>query len=171
MKNQPALRGDKPRKKVLDLSNSSRKIAWDILIGILTFALIYAILITAVSPEKYELKVGDISPDPIAAPRDVEDRLATEARIEIARANVEDKYSINEEVMTGVVAQLDDIFNQIDLARYRANKRIENWKKDQLEEQASQEEQEANPSQLPNTDDQQSIGQVEDVLDLEPDLD
>ncbi len=171
MNNQPALRGDKPRKKVLDLSSGSRKLAWDILIGILTFALIYAILITAVSPEKYELKVGDISPDPIAAPRDVEDRLATEARIEIARANVEDKYSINEEVMTGVVAQLDDIFNQIDLARYRANKRIENWKKDQLEEQASQEEQEANPSQLPNTDDQQSIGQVEDVLDLEPDLD
>lgn len=171
MKNQPALRGDKPRKKVLDLSSGSRKLAWDILIGILTFALIYAILITAVSPEKYELKVGDISPDPIAAPRDVEDRLATEARIEIARANVEDKYSINEEVMTGVVAQLDDIFNQIDLARYRANKRIENWKKDQLEEQASQEEQEANPSQLPNTDDQQPIGQVEDVLDLEPDLD
>lgn len=171
MKNQPALRGDKPRKKVLDLSSGSRKLAWDILIGILTFALIYAILITAVSPEKYELKVGDISPDPIAAPRDVEDRLATEARIEIARANVEDKYSINEEVMTGVVAQLDDIFNQIDLARYRANKRIENWRKDQLEEQASQEEQEANPSQLPNTDDQQPIGQVEDVLDLEPDLD
>ncbi len=171
MNNQPALRGDKPRKKVLDLSSGSRKLAWDILIGILTFALIYAILITAVSPEKYELKVGDISPDPIAAPRDVEDRLATEARIEIARANVEDKYSINEEVMTGVVAQLDDIFNQIDLARYRANKRIENWKKDQLEEQASQEEQEANPSQLPNTDDQQPIGQVEDVLDLEPDLD
>lgn len=171
MKNQPALRGDKPRKKVLDLSSSSRKIAWGILIGILTFALIYAILITAVSPEKYELKVGDISPDPIAAPRDVEDRLATEARIEIARANVEDKYSINEEVMTGVVAQLDDIFNQIDLARYRANKRIENWRKDQPEEQARQEEQEANPSQLPNTDDQQPIGQVEDVLDLEPDLD
>lgn len=171
MNNQPALRGDKPRKKVLDLSSGSRKIAWDILIGILTFALIYAILITAVSPEKYELKVGDISPDPIAAPRDVEDRLATEARIEIARANVEDKYSINEEVMTGVVAQLDDIFNQIDLARYRANKRIENWRKDQLEEQARQEEQEANPSQLPNTDDQQPIGQVEDVLDLEPDLD
>lgn len=171
MNNQPALRGDKPRKKVLDLSSGSRKLAWDILIGILTFALIYAILITAVSPEKYELKVGDISPDPIAAPRDVEDRLATEARIEIARANVEDKYSINEEVMTGVVAQLDDIFNQIDLARYRANKRIENWRKDQLEEQARQEEQEANPSQLPNTDDQQPIGQVEDVLDLEPDLD
>lgn len=49
----------------------------DAVIGLAVFGLIFALVFTAVSPERYELKAGDIPSEPIAAPRDVEDEKAT----------------------------------------------------------------------------------------------
>ncbi|HZK34869.1 MAG TPA: hypothetical protein VFD33_06140, partial [Bacillota bacterium] len=168
MNNHPAIKRDKPNKKTLKMTKSSRNIAWDILIGILTFALIYAILITAVSPEKHEVRVGDIPSEPIPAPRDVEDKLATQARVELAKLGVEDVYSINNNVSTSTITALYDVYNQMDDARQEAMDRIENWQAEQQNEQHQQADDPDYPDNGVEGTDPLEQGQEE--LQLEPDL-
>jgi membrane-associated HD superfamily phosphohydrolase len=82
----------------------------DVFIGLAVFGLIFALVFTAVSPERYELKAGDIPSEPIAAPRDVEDVKATQERIEQARQQVNDIYTLDHTITAGSDSGNEEIF-------------------------------------------------------------
>ena len=64
------------------------KIFQGIVIGIVTYIIIFGIVILALSPKQYDLDVGDIIEEPIKAPRDVEDKILTQEKLEQAKAKV-----------------------------------------------------------------------------------
>ncbi|HCS74344.1 MAG TPA: hypothetical protein DIW17_10780, partial [Clostridiales bacterium] len=91
------------------------------------FAILFVLAFTAVSPERYELKAGDIPSEPIAAPRDVEDTYATEARIEQARNQVNDIYTLDQTITESVVAETEDIFTGIETVRGKSAEKLAQW--------------------------------------------
>ena len=51
---------------------------------IISFLIIYGLLISAIAPKEYDLKEGDIAKVTIKAPRDTVDQIATKKREEEA---------------------------------------------------------------------------------------
>ena len=58
---------------------------------------------------------------PIAAPRDIEDKLATEEAIELAKQQVM-IFILDQAITTSVIEEIEDIFNGIDTIRGKAQK-------------------------------------------------
>lgn len=83
------------------------------LIFLINFILIYGILITAVLPEKYSLKEGDIAKIDIKAPRDVEDQLSTKEKKKEAIMSVPDQYTIDSDVKNASKKNIDSIFSKV----------------------------------------------------------
>ncbi|MGI6526211.1 MAG: HD family phosphohydrolase [Caldicoprobacterales bacterium] len=113
----------------------------DAVIGLAVFGLIFALVFTAVSPERYELKAGDIPSEPIAAPRDVEDEKATLELMEQARMQVNDIYTLDHTITAGVVAETEEIFAGMELVRNQAEEKLHEWEEEQREQQRREEEQ------------------------------
>lgn len=113
----------------------------DAVIGLAVFGLIFALVFTAVSPERYELKAGDIPSEPIAAPRDVEDEKATLELMEQARMQVNDIYTLDHTITAGVVAETEEIFAGMELVRNQAEEKLHEWEEEQKEQQRREEEQ------------------------------
>jgi putative nucleotidyltransferase with HDIG domain len=113
----------------------------DAVIGLAVFGLIFALVFTAVSPERYELKAGDIPSEPIAAPRDVEDEKATLELMEQARMQVNDIYTLDHTITAGVVAETEEIFAGMELVRNQAEEKLHEWEEEQRRQQEQQEEQ------------------------------
>ena len=70
---------DRQVSKILNI-----RLIWKIIIAVFTYAVIFVILLYSVSPKRYSLKVGDIPAEPIRAPRDIENKIETQKRIEQA---------------------------------------------------------------------------------------
>jgi putative nucleotidyltransferase with HDIG domain len=113
----------------------------DAVIGLAVFGLIFALVFTAVSPERYELKAGDIPSEPVAAPRDVEDEKATLELMEQARMQVNDIYTLDHTITAGVVAETEEIFAGMELVRNQAEEKLHEWEEEQREQQRREEEQ------------------------------
>ncbi|HHU48396.1 MAG TPA: HDIG domain-containing protein [Clostridiales bacterium] len=115
----------------------------DVLIGLAVFGLIFALVLTAVSPERYELKAGDIPNEPIAAPRDVEDVMATQERIEQAKQQVNDIYTLDHTITAAVIAETEEFFTGMEAVRDEAEKKLQEWERQQREliQQSEQEQQ------------------------------
>ena len=60
-----------------------------VLIGLMTYVLLFGLLIAAARPEQYDLKVGQVSPLTITATKDVEDTVTTQQLIDAAVAAVQ----------------------------------------------------------------------------------
>jgi putative nucleotidyltransferase with HDIG domain len=114
----------------------------DVIIGVLVFLTVYFIVLTAVTPERYELKAGDIPSVPIAAPRDIEDKLATEEAIELAKQQVNDIYTLDQAITTSVIEEIEDIFNGIDTIRGKAAEKLTQWEENQRKLQQELQQQE-----------------------------
>ncbi|HPT78856.1 MAG TPA: HDIG domain-containing protein [Candidatus Atribacteria bacterium] len=123
----PVVRRDKPIRKISTLRMFHKSYFWNILIAVLTFFLIFFILFSAVSPERYELKVGDIAPEPIPAPRDVEDVQATQAKRQEAMEKVPEYYTLHQNITASTIATITDIFDKMDEARSKAEERLRQW--------------------------------------------
>lgn len=134
----PVVKRDKPIKRIFTLRMFRKSNFWNILIAVLTFFLIFFILFAAVSPERYELKVGDISPEPIPAPRDVEDVLATKAKREEAMERVPEYYTLHQNITASTISAIEHIFDQMDEARTKAEEKLRQWEEAQNEEQAGE---------------------------------
>ena len=109
--------------------------------------LIFAMVLDVISPERYELKAGDIPTEAIAAPRDVEDVRATQERIEQARQRVNDIYTFNHSITAAVIAETEEIFDGMEKVRDEADKKLQEWKRqqaEQIQKEAAQQEQENN---------------------------
>ena len=89
---QPAVRKNKSTRKKSIFRFFLHPFFVDVFIGLAVFGLIFGLVLTAISPERYELQAGDIPSEPIAAPRDVEDVMATQEKVKQARQQVSDIY-------------------------------------------------------------------------------
>lgn len=86
-------------------------------VSLLSFAVVYvllfALLAAGLSPERYDLKVGEVAPATIAATKDVEDTCATEQLRDAARKAVQPSYVSDEEVQAEVLGNLQNCFNSL----------------------------------------------------------
>ncbi|WP_297634779.1 HDIG domain-containing metalloprotein [uncultured Clostridium sp.] len=80
---------------------------------IISFIIIYGILITAIAPKEYDLKVGDIARVTIKAPRDTIDQIATKRNQEVAAKNVDKQYTLKSEVESQVEESITNILNKV----------------------------------------------------------
>lgn len=94
-----------------------------IIIGIVTYIVIFGIVILALSPKQYDLDVGDIIEEPIKAPRDVEDKLLTKDKLEQAKAKVPSVYRLDEQVTDDAIQEIYNMFDSIQLIRYKVDQK------------------------------------------------
>lgn len=96
-----------------------------LLIAAVNLIVISAIVLSAIMPKQYDLKVGDILQTPISAPRDVENILATQERIKEARDSVSPIYRFDESINETVLEDIEKIFNQIREIRLMAFQKLD----------------------------------------------
>ncbi|MGG7145042.1 HD family phosphohydrolase [Clostridium nigeriense] len=75
----------------------------------------YVLLLTNISPKKYNLSVGDIASVDIKAPIDTIDEVATQQKIDeaVAKAKEDKKYYVKSEVKTEALNDANELFNKI----------------------------------------------------------
>lgn len=85
------------------------------LIYISVFIIIYSLMITSISPKKYNLSVGDISNVDIKAPIDTVDEVATNEKITEAvnKAKEEKKYYVNGDIKNNHLENIKLLFNKL----------------------------------------------------------
>ncbi|KXG75876.1 HD family phosphohydrolase [Thermotalea metallivorans] len=77
------------------------------------FCVVFFGTITAFSPEKYELEVGQKSPIDFKAPRDLEDRIATERLIKKAIESVEPREKIDPTIQIDIKKKIEKFFSNL----------------------------------------------------------
>src|SRR5690606_8588088 len=82
----------------------------------------------------YDLNIGDIIEEPIKAPRDVEDKLLTQEKIEQAKAKVPSVYRLDEQITDDAIKDIYNMFDSIQLIRYK----VDELQKQAAEKAASQ---------------------------------
>ncbi len=107
MNNSPFLK-TKNLKNII-ISNNAKKI-YTIIISILLLFVMYSFAIT---PERYDLRVGQISPKTIVAFKDIVDEVTTEKDRQIAALNVEPSYVSVNNVADTVIKDLDEIILEL----------------------------------------------------------
>jgi len=88
-----------------------------LLIGIFTYMALYTMLVAVVTPEQYDLRVGQVSPVTITASRDVEDTLATQQMRAAAMAEVQPVYITDGEAQNRVMLNLEGAFERLETVR------------------------------------------------------
>ena len=88
-----------------------------VLFWLLVYASLLVICFMAISPEQYDLSVGDVSPQTITASRDIIDEMTTERRRQQASAAVSPVYFKDDTVSDTVMADMDAAFSQLRAVR------------------------------------------------------
>ena len=84
---------------------------------LLVYAALLLICFMAISPEQYDLSVGDVSPQTITASRDIVDEITTERRRQQASDAVSPVYFKDDTVSDTVMADLDAAFSELRAVR------------------------------------------------------
>lgn len=84
-----------------------------LLIFTITFIATYFLIIVAVSPKKYDLKIGDIAPADIRAPRETVDELESKKVLDEALQNVDLQYTKKKDVKLNSQQNVKDLFEEI----------------------------------------------------------
>ena len=84
---------------------------------LVAFVLMVAVLFLAVTPQRYDLQVGDIAPVTITASKDVVDELSTAKQRDIAARAVEPIYVHKSEVTPAVLANATAVLKQVKLVQ------------------------------------------------------
>lgn len=88
-----------------------------LLIGFATYIALFGMLVAVITPDQYDLRVGQVSPITITASRDVEDTLATQQLKKAAMDAVQPSYITDNEVHTKVIGNLENAFDRMDAVR------------------------------------------------------
>lgn len=80
---------------------------------IVTGLIVFLILSSAVISKKYNLEVGEIAKFDIKAPRDLEDKIATQKKIEEELNHVQDVYTYNADVKKTAIENIDKLFKLV----------------------------------------------------------
>lgn len=86
-----------------------------IFIYLIVLIMTYVLLLTNISPKKYNLSVGDIASVDIKAPIDTIDEVATQQKIDeaVAKAKEDKKYYVKSEVKTEALNNANELFNKV----------------------------------------------------------
>jgi len=84
-----------------------------------------ALFLLAISPQRYDLKVGDIAPTTITASKDVIDEISTARQREAAAQQVEPSYLFKENVADEVQQNLQNILSQISAVQQYGSKLLQ----------------------------------------------
>ena len=98
------------RKKREKMRANGRPRLACVLVALMTYVLLFGMLVAAARPEQYDLRVGQVSPITITATKDVEDTVTTQQLIDIAVAAVQPNYVSDTTVMPQVMQGLEDCF-------------------------------------------------------------
>ncbi len=100
---------------------------WDFLV--ILYITTFLVLIVAVNNiSNSQLKAGDVSPKTYTATRNIENEIATKRNQELAKAEVQTVYIIDESKNQEIQKRTDDFFAQVDLARTIYNRNREQFK-------------------------------------------
>jgi len=88
-----------------------------LIIGLISYLALYAMLVATISPDQYDLRVGQVSPITITASRDVEDTLATQQQREAAMKAVQPSYYTDSEAQKKVMENLNSAFLRLETVR------------------------------------------------------
>ena len=80
---------------------------------VVTYALLLVLCITMTSPERYDLKVGDVAKKTITASKDVLDEVTTQRKREAAASAVAPVYYKDESVSQVVLSDLKEAFDEL----------------------------------------------------------
>ena len=95
---------------------------------LLAGALILCLLVlVAITPQRYDLKVGDIAHSTITASKDVVDEISTTRQREVAAAGVEPTYVFKEGVSAEVMQSLNTVLKQTDAVQQYGRKLLEQY--------------------------------------------
>ncbi len=92
------------------LRSNAAHCAYAVAAGTVVMCILFVIAIT---PQRYDLKVGDIAPDTITASKDVVDEISTARQREEAAAQVEPIYIFKEDVADEVLQNLSSVLSQV----------------------------------------------------------
>ena len=105
-----------PKKKKWSWEDLSRALhsstAQCVYIFLAGTAVLCLLLMLAVTPQRYNLKVGDIAPTTITASKDVVDEISTTRQQEAAAASVEPTYVYKEGISAEVMQDLQSVLTQ-----------------------------------------------------------
>jgi membrane-associated HD superfamily phosphohydrolase len=107
------------------------QLVWKLIIAVFTYAIIFVIMLYSITPKRYSLKVGDIPTEPIRAPRDIENKIETQRRIEQAKQSVSPIYRFNQDVKINTIEEVNRIFEEIHIIRGMAAQELEKLKEEQ----------------------------------------
>ncbi len=82
-----------------------------------TYVLLLVVCLLAISPEKYDLSVGDVAPKTITASKDIVDEITTERRRQAAAAAVSPVYYKDDTISDTVLADMDEVFSELRAVR------------------------------------------------------
>ena len=82
-----------------------------------TYLILLAICLLAISPEQYDLSVGDVAPKTITASKDIVDELTTERRRQAAADAVSPVYYKDDTVSDTVLSDMDAVFSELRRSR------------------------------------------------------
>lgn len=77
------------------------------------FLVSYFLFYTSITPQKFDIKAGDVAPIDIKAPKDVVDNIATQKKIQEVVKSVNPKYDYDENVAQESYVKLTDFFNNL----------------------------------------------------------
>ena len=82
-----------------------------------TYLLLLSICLLAISPEQYDLSVGDVAPKTITASKDIVDEITTERRRQAAADAVSPVYYKDDTISDTVLADMDAVFTELRAVR------------------------------------------------------
>jgi putative nucleotidyltransferase with HDIG domain len=99
-----------------------RPVLMSLFIAIAAYVALFLLMAGALSPERYDLKVGEVATRTITASKDVKDTITTNMLIEAAVREVQPSYQSDDSVMPEVLSNIEDSFAQLRaLAQLRVN--------------------------------------------------
>jgi putative nucleotidyltransferase with HDIG domain len=164
--------GKKPFPAYQFIRSLNNPLLWKILIAIMTYGIIFAIMLGAISPERHEIQVGDILREPIRAPRDIENKAATIKKIEQAKQSVSPIYRLNQDVKISMIEDANRIFEDMGIIRSLTEDRIKEWQEKQKSQVTDQNAEEGEDNKdtetsLQANDNQQETIEYDEILDNE----
>lgn len=130
-----------PKKKKWSWENLSRALhsstAQCVYIFLAGTAVLCLLLMLAVTPQRYNLKVGDIAPNTITASKDVVDEISTARQQEAAAAAVEPTYVYKEGISAEVMQNLQSVLAQATAVQKYGQRVLETAAPDDRQKQKS----------------------------------
>lgn len=102
-----------------------------VLFAVVTYSLLLAVCLLAVSPEQYDLNVGDVAPKTITASKDIIDEITTERRRQSAANAVSPVYYKDDSISDTVLADMESVFTELRAVRELGAQIRGNWEENE----------------------------------------